>query len=368
MAKTKTPPPEHLAMRLFAPGMTEMHRAGLGGLAATLKLIERRVVDDEIDDDELPGGPWDDGETPPWEITADSITLHFGKPEAAADFLKRLFAIAFDLDGGLLWLPAQYDGDVQTIVRAMIQQGITLTFLQHGQTRKLAKTTTEVSYNPEGKSGKEIVFAYKACSDYKHQTGWEKLIDKKCGTLNPKPIEVAGPMSPGAVVRHNAFPGQTKIEETADLIVPLYFSLIGCLTLSINRGSGVLIVPEVVDLLHFARTRSRMTPRNSRECQVTGGSDAVLQALIRLRSDKDASKHKLPGCHAITFQPTPWASQQKSRVHSLYIPAGSSESLDQFETALALPSTQSGHARGEGDKGSRKNKTSHRAGRAFLGR
>ncbi|MFC1759849.1 type I-MYXAN CRISPR-associated Cas8a1/Cmx1, partial [Planctomycetota bacterium] len=334
-AKKKTPPPDHLTMRLFAPGMTEMHRAGLGGLAATLKLIERRVVDDEIEDDELPGGPWDDEETPPWDVTPDSITLRFGKPENAAEFLECLFAFAFALDGDLVCLPAQYDGEGQSIVRAMIQQGITLTFLQHGLTRKLAKKTTELTYNPEGKPGKEIVFEYKACSSYKHQSGWQELIDKKKGTLSSKPIEISGPMSPGAVVRHNAFSGQTKIEETAELILPLYFSLIGGLTLSINRGSGVLIVPEVNDLLHFASKRSRMTPRNPRECQITGGSDAVLQAMVRLRSDKDASKHRLPGCHAITFQPTPWASQQKSRVHSAYVPAGSSVSLDQFETALA---------------------------------
>ncbi|MCR9294412.1 MAG: type I-MYXAN CRISPR-associated Cas8a1/Cmx1 [bacterium] len=334
-AKKQAPPPDHLTMRLFAPGMTEMHRAGLGGLAATLKLIERRVTDGTIDVDQLPGEPWDKDESPPWSVTSDSITLHFGKPEGATEFFERLFAFAFDLEDDLLSLPAQYDGDVPTIVRAMIQQGITLTFLQHGQTRKLAEKSTELNYNPEGKPGTEIIYEYKACKSYKHQSGWKDLVDKKKGTLNSKTIEVAGPISPGSVVRHNAFASQTKIEETADLVLPLYFSLIGCLTRSINRGCGVLIVPEVVDLLHFAKRRCRMTPRNSRECQIAGGSDAVLQTMVRLRTVKDASKHQLPGYHAITFQPTPWASQQKSRVHSVYIPAVGSASLDQFETALA---------------------------------
>ncbi len=32
-----------LTMGLFAPGMTILHRAGLGGLAATLRSIERNV-------------------------------------------------------------------------------------------------------------------------------------------------------------------------------------------------------------------------------------------------------------------------------------------------------------------------------------
>ena len=333
--RKKPPPPDRLTMRLFAPGMTEMHRAGLGGLAATLHLIEQKARDNELEDDEIPGGPWADGDEPPWEIEPYAITLRFGEPEKAKEFLQRLFAFAFSLDGSILSLPSQYDGDVPVIIRAIIQQGITLTFLQHGQTRKLAKTATQLNYNPEGKPGQDVAFEYKACSYYKHQSGWKDLIDKKNGTLNPKPIEVSGPISPGAVVRHNAFSGQTKIEETADLILPLYFSLIGCLTMSINRGSGVLIVPEMNDLTEFMALRPLMTPRVPRDCQITGSSDAVLQAMVRLKADEKAKQFNLPGCHAITFQPTPWASQQKSRVNAVHVPASSTESLNQFKTALA---------------------------------
>ena len=365
---TKKPlPSDRLTMQLFAPGMTEMHRAGLGGLAATLRLLERNVGEGELEDVDVPGGPWDDEDEPPWDISPHAITIRFGEPERAAVFLERLFVFAFSLDDDMLYLPAQYDGDVPSIIRAMIQQGITLTFLQHGQTRRLAKTSTALSFNPEGKPGQEIVFEYRACSKYKHQLGWKDLIDKKKGTLNPNPIEVAGPMSPGAVVRHNAFSGQTKIEETAELILPLYFSLIGCLTMSINRGSGVLIVPEVKDLTEFMVLRSLMTPRTPRECQITGATDAVLQAMVRLKSDQKASLFALPGCHAITFQPTPWASQQKSRVNAVYVPAGSTQSLGQFETALGcLPPKVVSRVIKE-TKGRGKNKEAFEREEFFLG-
>ena len=41
MAKTVKPPsPDHLTMTLFAPGMSMLHRAGLGGLACTTSKLQ----------------------------------------------------------------------------------------------------------------------------------------------------------------------------------------------------------------------------------------------------------------------------------------------------------------------------------------
>ena len=47
MAKVAKPAaPDHLTMTLFAPGMTAIHRAGLGGLACTLQAMERQYKAD----------------------------------------------------------------------------------------------------------------------------------------------------------------------------------------------------------------------------------------------------------------------------------------------------------------------------------
>ena len=67
-----------LTMRLFAPGMSLLHRAGLGGLACTLKALERQYENGLLAETKLPA-PFD-GDTPPWEITDNSVTLHFGTP------------------------------------------------------------------------------------------------------------------------------------------------------------------------------------------------------------------------------------------------------------------------------------------------
>ena len=109
MAKVTPEAPDHLTMRLFAPGMSLLHRAGLGGLACTLKAMET----------EFPSG------SPPWEIEPQSVTLRFGKPEKAGRYLKQLFEFAFDIrKDGLIRLPGQYAGEPSAAVLADLQAGL----------------------------------------------------------------------------------------------------------------------------------------------------------------------------------------------------------------------------------------------------
>src|SRR5580704_415686 len=153
--------PNHLTMRLFAPGMTALHRAGLGGLACTLKYIERAYRKHALSDDDVPGGPWEEGAAP-WKIEADRVTLRFTKSDAASKFLQQLFAIGFRTEDGMIALPGQYDVDIQPnlAVRADLQLGLTLTFLQHGKTRTLAKEPSVVAHDPEGNGVPAVIVEY----------------------------------------------------------------------------------------------------------------------------------------------------------------------------------------------------------------
>jgi hypothetical protein len=87
-------------MRLFAPGMTALHRAGLGGLACTLRYVERAYQQGALSDDDVPGGPWNDPESPPWSVEPDRVTLQFGGPERVGEYLQKLFAQAFQIEDG----------------------------------------------------------------------------------------------------------------------------------------------------------------------------------------------------------------------------------------------------------------------------
>ncbi len=348
MAKATKRLPDSLTMRLFAPGMSLMHRAGLGGLACTLKAIERQYAAGLLRPEKLPG-PFVDGR-PPWEIDDQSVTLRFGESEGAGTFLRKLFEFAFDIrDDGLIWLPGQYQSEPPTAALADLQAGLTLTFLQHGLVRALAKEVTTVGYDPEGDGVPGVMVEYKKCSAFKHQKGWEQLVDKK-GRLVSGTIRVDGPVSPGAVVRHVAYNSSTGAEDPPERMLPLYFALVGCLALPVNRGVAALLVPDVTDLTEFVDDRPAMTPTSASDCQIASAADAAFRVQVRIRhaprrsaeveararSSMDATS--LPGCYAMTFTPTPWASQQKSRVATIHVPPGDDRRLDRFErAALHLP-------------------------------
>lgn len=321
MAKVKkAPPPEQLTMRLFDPGMSPLHRAGLGGLACSLRAMES----------EFPKGKC------PWLVEPHAVTLHFGGPTKAGDYLKRLFGFAFVVgkDDGLIRLPGQYAVEPSRAVLADLQAGLTLTFLQHGKVRQLEKDTSTVSYGPVG-DGAPLIVQYRKCSGFKHQDGWEAFIDRD-GTLTRGQLRVDGPLSPGAVVRHVAFTGDTSAQEPPERMLPLYFALVGCLSLPVNRGVAALLVPEVEDLTAFVEDRPNLTPTTARECLIANTADAVLQAQLRIRSRRTAKGLDVPGCYAMTFRPTAWASQQKSRVGTIHVPniAPDDTMLDRFQRAL----------------------------------
>ncbi len=330
---TKAAPPDHLTMNLFAPGMSALHRAGLGGLACTLRAMERQHRAGQLKVDRLPGLIVD-GKFP-WEVDEQSVTLRFGKPENAGDFLKLLFAFAFEIrPDGLISLPGQHDGGKapSAAVLADLQLGILLTFLQHGLTRKLDKNPSTVTYDLRGDGLPDVVVEYKRCSEFKHQAGWEELVDTK-GCLSAKPIRVEGPISPGTVVRHVVFGANTVAEEMPALMLPLYFAIVGSMPLAVNRGVGVLLIPEVENLEDFVLARPMMTPTAIRETQIANAADAALQAQVRLRGREAAQHFSTPGCYAMTLRPTPWASQQKSRVATIHVPPGDDKVLDRFNIA-----------------------------------
>jgi CRISPR-associated protein Cas8a1/Csx13 len=331
-SKSATTSPSTLTMRLFDPGMTAMHRAGLGGLACSLRYIEDNAC--SLLGDLLPGGPWEDSR-PPWTVEPDQITLDFGASEAAAEFLKRLFLVSFQVTDAhrAIYLPGQFTTTPSVGVLADVQSALTLTFLQHGLTRKLAKDTKMVQIDAEGDGSKIMNIVFKECESYKHQSGWETLVEKS-GSLRKKPVEVIGPINPGAVVRHVAYTSTSKMEEPVERILPLYFALVGTLALPINRGVGVLIVPEVDDLVSFQILRPLMSPRNARDCKIAGASDAALQCQLRLKAAKEIAIARIPACTAILFRSTAWASQQKSRVDAIEIPRGDEKTLRVFEQAV----------------------------------
>ncbi len=342
MVKIKKPPSlDYLTMNLFGPGMSALHRAGLGGLACTLKAIEMHYKTGQLIAGKIPGIVVK--REFPWVITEDAITLKFGEPAQAGDYLHKLFNFGFGIrKDGLIFLPGQFFCEPAAPVLADLHSGLILTFLQHGLVRKLAKEVTTATYDPDGNGNQGVVVEYKKCSAFKHQNGWEAFADKK-GFLTQGTIKVVGPISPGTVIRHGAFSEDTRVEETPERMLPLYFAMVGCLALPVNRGVAVVLVPAVQNLLDFICDRPAMNPDAVKECQITNAADAAFRSQLRVRNRPGRNREiktrarktllatAIPGYYAMTFTPTRWANQQKSRVATIHVPPGDNKLLDRYE-------------------------------------
>src|SRR5687767_2222370 len=145
-----------------------------------------------------------------------------------------------------------------------------------------------------------------------------------------------------------AVDANTAADDPPVRMLPLYFALVGCLSLPVNRGVAALIVPIVENLLDFVSDRPWMTPTTASSCQIANAADAAFQAQVRLRhnpirnaavasrAQQATAGLSVPGCYSMTFTPTPWASQQKSRVATLHIAETDEKTLSRFDRALAL--------------------------------
>ncbi len=345
--------PDHLTMNLFAPGMSAIHRTGLGGLACTLKAIEHHYKAGLLQEDKLPA-PFV-GETPPWTIDDCSVTLNFGKPENAASYLERLFEFAFQIRGGLIFLPGQYCSPPPSLaVRAELQLSLTRTFLQGAKKNIGLSPKVPYAVDATGCGDALLEIEFQQCSWYLHQNIWMTVVDHTTSCLRETPAKKAGgknvnfgSLYPGAIKRHDAI-AQSDLYETTPNLITLAFFLVGSLALRpTNSGDGILLIPEVSDLHTFVLDRPFMTPRSVAEVRIGGMSDAAYQMQLRILTRGFLLSVPLYSCTATTFSLRTWTKPQKSRTSSISldtsevrrvvpdIPIPAELMLERFECALA---------------------------------
>src|SRR3972149_1327597 len=117
------------------------------------------------------GAPGRVGAGPPWEAPSPSVRLDFGEPSHASEYLNRLFTAAFRIADHLVDLPGQYETRPALAVRAELQAGLLLTFLQHGRVRDLASQANTMEYDGQGDGRTLLRTGDRGGSWYKHQKG-----------------------------------------------------------------------------------------------------------------------------------------------------------------------------------------------------
>ena len=320
---------ESLKCDLFEPGMTSLHRAGLGGLVSTLRWIEKNVPDKK----KLSGQ---------WIIDDRSVCLSWDEKIGAKPFFDQLFSLAFQIKEGLIYLPGQYYGTLlrPLEVRAALHQGLLMSFYDHGPTSRGSKTTVERTYEVDENT---ISYRYVPVSWYKHQRDGSKLILE---SLRGK-LGLTRTLFPGAIQRHASY-NLSRVTHSARLALPLLFAPIGVMALRAggrkvnDRGQrrfkegAALLIPDLNSLSEVHHLLPNFLPQTVQDCQIANVADAVLQAELRLRS-RDLLFHKtLSSLRCIWCCPTDWNSrlQPPSKVIEVSIDA-TDNMLDQFEIAMS---------------------------------
>lgn len=321
-----------LVIGLRDPGLTPMLRAGLGGLAASIRAIGIAARPRLVWPSPVRLGP---GKA---VVEPSRVVLRWGgDPEAT---LRALFEGSFQVREGIVYLPAVWDrGRWDLAIAAALQSGLKRTFLQHGKTTKKAGTPVTRQVEIDDRT---YNITFQPYAGFAHQ---EALKDVVKG-LKSGQVELAGWANPGAVKRHDGY-GETKWSYTPAQALCGLFALAGCLSFEVTQsgGAGALVILEPSDLVHFAETRPRLSPAKARDAYVAGASDAVLRVhlLLRMEASEKRAGAPTPGIaatHGVTLRPTPWASQQKSRVSTVSPSSISAGVLAAYDVATHLLPTR----------------------------
>ena len=281
--------PAELTIELFAPGMSAMHRAGLGGLACTLKALEKHHQAGILREELLPG-PFINGEYP-WRIESHNVVLNFGSPAGAMKYLTNLWTFAFQIRSGMLYLPGQY-GELppSNAVLAEIQSAITRTMLQGAKKNITLGPKSVHVFDVDGSGTTGFTIELQRCEWFIQQDVWKVIVDHTSGALLEKPDESAknklnyGSLYPGAMKRHDKL-NESDMSDTVKGLICVAFSLVGILAMKLNfSGDGLIIVPEVENLKEFIVDRPQLTPSAIGEIRIGGPADAAFMLETRLRA------------------------------------------------------------------------------------
>lgn len=317
-----------LEIGLSDPGMTPVLRAGLGGLAASLRAILLETHPDATWPAPVQLGP---GSA---VVERRRVVFDWGgrPPE---ETLRSLFELGFRTceRTGLIELPGACGTDPPALpLGIQLQEALKMTFLQHGKSTSKAGPARTATFEVDGR---RVPVQYQPYERFAHQTAWEGVVQ----ALPNGTVELAGWAYPGAVQRHIGFP-QTKWSYSAGAALSALFALVGCISYTVpSVKGGAIVVPEPSDLIRFARSRRGLGPSRPELCAVGGVGDAVLAVALALRAESVARGGAgVSASTGILLQATPWANKQKNRTSTVSAADLPESVLDQYDRlAKTLP-------------------------------
>jgi CRISPR-associated protein Cas8a1/Csx13 len=313
-----------MVIKLNAPGMTSLHKAGLAGLYMTLQAFDETGVKIEGLD---------------WQLESTQVTMNWEDARLRVAF-ETLIAKSFWLDGeGFIRLSGLESAHTPSIdKRHQLYEALLNSFLQFGPHR-----------SKDGK--RHLIYEindlrcwienFEPITWFVHQDAPDKFIDKR-DSFRPS-VEVLGWLYPGGVQRHA---GVTLSEPPEPALALLYapVSIIYYAVRSRSKGRKArlaMIIPEVPDLETYAVIRNAIATTDILEMNASSASDAALRFISYIAGSKVGERFdEFNGgswlCRVMTFGIVNWSDKQKSRTYVRSIAAQQISGLGNYRKAAAI--------------------------------
>jgi CRISPR-associated protein Cas8a1/Csx13 len=313
-----------MTIRLNAPGMTSLHKAGLAGLYMTLRTFDETGV-------KIKGLEW--------QLEPAQITLHWQDNLLKVAF-ESLIAKSFWLDDeGFIRLTGLEPAKAPTKDKKhQLYEVLLNSFLQFGPHRSKGSKRTLIY---EVNDLRCWIKDFEPITWFVHQDAPDKFIDNK--NAFRQSVEVLGWLYPGGVQRHAG----VTLSEPAELALALLYAPVSVIYYALrSRAKGrkarlAMVIPEIKDLEVYAEIRQAVATTDVLEMNASSASDAALRFITFLagRSVGEQFAEFNNGsylCRVITFGIVSWNEKQKSRTYVRSVVSGQLGGLENYRKADAI--------------------------------
>lgn len=315
-----------MTLKLNAPGMTSLHKAGLAGLYMTLRAFEEKRQ-------KIKGLAW--------KLEPTHVTLDWENKKPLETF-EELIKKSFWLDDGFIRLTGlEVSRPPTPAQKHHLYTALLNSFLQFGPHRPTGSKKT-VSYEIDDRPFWIKDFA--PIKNFRHQSAVSDFINDE-GQFNES-IEAAGWLYPGGGQRHVVH-NDTKLNEPRKLALALLFAPVGVIYYTISsRAKGrkarlAMLVPEIKNLAVYSEIRQAFATQGVFEMTASSASDAALRMLTTIEANRASNTFAqfFDGsfvCRVITFGIVPWNEKQKSRTYARSIFSGELPGFENYRKASAI--------------------------------
>lgn len=305
-------------LSIFDPNTLLPHRAGIAGLALALSKMP----------DEAPLT---------WQVTEDAVQLAWEGTDKEA--VHWLMAQTYQVHKGYIRVPAL---GLDNQGQYAFTEGMTSTFLQHNQQRKLDKAIDKSFLVEEGQP--EISISYKPLLSC-YYTEDLKIAFSSKGALKPE-IPIKGNYLPG--LEECFINGIYK--ETPKRYLALLFLPLACSYYRHRIKRSFLVIPEVTNLKQWVGQRQRLSAstvqklaakqqrlveRSYRNYQSGGAAESALSFLLKERVVEDTKALRVKDCEVYQLGEQAWNKQPYVK-QAVYRVSVDDQVLDLYQSAYYL--------------------------------